>query len=165
MKTSIKLFLSGSIQPILIISGGQTGVDRAALDAAIDAGLPHGGWCPKARRSEDGPIPAMYRLRETSSAAYHVRTARNVLDSDGTLVLLRDRLQGGTLYTVRCAEKLSRPVMTVRLNEAQPVGAVIDWMRDHAMTVLNVAGPRASSEPGIYFEAKNWLDRLFLLLA
>lgn len=144
-----------------IISGGQTGVDRAALDAAIAAGLPHGGWCPRARRSEDGAIPSVYHLRETAAAGYHVRTSWNVRDSDGTLVMLRDRLKGGTLYTLRCAEKAGRPVLKIRLNEAPSVEEVVGWMRFHSVTVLNVAGPRESSEPGIYAEALQWLRALF----
>jgi len=149
--------------PITIISGGQTGVDRAALDAAIAAELAYGGWCPKGRLAEDGPIPFSYQLRETSSAAYRTRTARNVRDSDGTLVLLRDRMQGGTRYTVRYAEKIGRPFLIVRLSGLldQDIGSVIGWLREHAIAVLNVAGPRESSEPGIQAEARQWLLRLF----
>ena len=161
MKTSGQLSLPVSVLPRRIISGGQTGVDRAALDAALATGLSHGGWCPKNRRAEDGPIPMRYLLSETSAAAYHVRTARNVSDSDGTLVILRNRLQGGTLYTVRCAEKAGKPFFLVRLPEAPSVEEVLCWIRDHAITVLNVAGPRESSEPGIYEESFRWIIDLF----
>ncbi|MCF8292156.1 MAG: putative molybdenum carrier protein [Chlorobium sp.] len=150
--------------PITIISGGQTGVDRAALDAAIAAGLPHGGWCPKGRLAEDGSIPFSYQLRETSSRAYRTRTSRNVRDSDGTLVILRDRLQGGTRYTVRYAEKIGRPLLIVRLSglQEQDIESVIRWLQEHAIAVLNVAGPRESSEPGIHAEARQWLLSLFV---
>jgi predicted Rossmann-fold nucleotide-binding protein len=74
-----------------LVSGGQTGVDRAALDVAIACGIPHGGWCPRGRISEAGPIPAHYQLTETDSFKYWVRTERNVIDSDATLILFCDR--------------------------------------------------------------------------
>ncbi len=146
------------------MSGGQTGVDRAALDAAIAAGVPHGGWCPKGRLAEDGPIPSCYQLNETASVAYRTRTSRNVRDSDGTLVILRDRLQRGTRYTVRYAEKIGRPVLMVRLDglQDQAIESVIRWLREHAVADLNVAGPRESSEPGIHTEARQWLLSLFV---
>lgn len=150
---------------LAIISGGQTGVDRAALDAAIAVGLAHGGWCPKERRSEDGGIPSCYHLRETSAKAYHVRTSRNVRDSDATLVLLRGRLMGGTLYTIRCATKTGRPVLVVCLSGRQDMADVVAWVKRHVVTVLNIAGPRESSEPGIYQEALHWLGILFQQLA
>ncbi|RPH39365.1 MAG: molybdenum cofactor carrier, partial [Burkholderiales bacterium] len=120
--------------PITIISGGQTGVDRAALDAAIASGLEYGGWCPKGRLAEDGTIPFCYQLRETSSTAYRTRTSRNVRDSDGTLVLLRDRLRGGTRYTIRYAEKIGRPVLIVRLSglQDQDIESIIKWLQEHA---------------------------------
>lgn len=82
-----------------IVSGGQTGVDRAALDVAMQLSIEHGGWCPRGRLAEDGTIPSRYDLRETRSAKYHVRTERNVVDSDATLILYRKSLTGGTLLT------------------------------------------------------------------
>jgi Circularly permutated YpsA SLOG family len=98
-----------------IVSGGQTGVDRAALDVALELGLECGGWCPRGRRAEDGEIPARYPLRETRSAGYPVRTERNVRDSDATLVLHEGRLGRGTALTAGCARRLGRPLLEVDL--------------------------------------------------
>ncbi|MEM8679348.1 MAG: putative molybdenum carrier protein, partial [Planctomycetota bacterium] len=92
-----------------VVSGGQTGVDRGALDAAIYLGLPHGGWCPRGRLAEDGVIPARYELQETTAPQYAVRTEKNVIDSDATLILHSGPLSGGTKYTRAMAEKHQRP--------------------------------------------------------
>lgn len=138
-----------------IISGGQTGVDRAALDAALERGFPCGGWCPKGRRAEDGPLPARYPLREMDSAAYPARTARNVRDSDGTLILLRGRSDRGTALTRRLAEEAGKPLLVVDLADTDPdvaVHRILSWTREHRIEVLNAAGPRASGCPGIYRE-------------
>jgi hypothetical protein len=99
-----------------IISGGQTGVDRAALDVARELGLPCGGWCPKGRRAEDGPIPARYPLVETASASYPQRTRQNVLDADGTLILTMTPPTGGTALTIRIAEGNDKPYLVVDLS-------------------------------------------------
>src|SRR2546429_554237 len=96
-----------------IISGGQTGVDRAALDVALELGLPCGGWCPRGRRAEDGPIDSRYPLRETNALAYPVRTRWNVRDSDGTLILTRGRPDRGTALTRDLAERMGKPLLTV----------------------------------------------------
>ncbi|PSQ85488.1 MAG: molybdenum cofactor carrier, partial [Bacteroidetes bacterium QH_2_63_10] len=88
-----------------IISGGQTGVDRAALDAALAFNVPVGGWCPKGRRAEDGQIPDRYPLEETPSEAYEQRTAWNVRDSDGTLIITDGSLEGGTALTMTEARR------------------------------------------------------------
>src|SRR5512134_3746342 len=101
-----------------VVSGGQTGVDRAALDAALALGLPCGGWCPRGRRAEDGAIPLHYPLRETPTARYPQRTEWNVRDSDGTLILTRGRPRGGTAYTISVARRLGRPLLVVDLAEA-----------------------------------------------
>src|SRR5437870_10377236 len=92
-----------------IISGGQTGVDRAALDVALELGLPCGGWCPRGRRAEDGPIPERYPLQEMKSPAYPPRTARNVRDSDGTVILTRGQPDRGTALTIELAERYRKP--------------------------------------------------------
>ena len=98
-----------------IISGGQTGVDRAALDAAIELGIPHGGWCPRGRRAENGVIPSRYQLKEIEGIDYSERTRRNIVESDATLILTSGPLQGGTLLTFNLCIKLSRPVRVVQL--------------------------------------------------
>jgi len=146
-----------SAGPVEIVSGGQTGVDRAALDVALALGLACGGWCPRGRRAEDGPLPARYPLRETPSASYPERTEWNVRDSDGTLVLHRGRLRGGTALTVRLARRQGRPAMTVDLAAAPSAPAVRDWIARERIRRLNVAGPRESEHPGIHAQATQFL--------
>jgi hypothetical protein len=141
-----------------LISGGQTGVDRAALDAAHALGIPCGGWCPRGRRAEDGPIAARYPLQETPSADYSQRTQWNVRDSDGTLVLTRGKPRGGTAFTLDVARDLGRPALVLDLASAPDAGAVGDWLRRGRIRVLNVAGPRESSAPGIHEEALRFLS-------
>ena len=147
----------------VVISGGQTGVDRAALDWAIASGVAQGGWCPRERRAEDGAIPPVYRLRETASAGYEERTRRNVRDSDATLILNLGELEGGTLLTVAHAARIGRPHRVVQLDDpaqAADVAAVAAWIRATRAEVLNVAGPRESKRPGIYARAADYLGRL-----
>jgi hypothetical protein len=145
-----------------IVSGGQTGVDRGALDAAIMLDVPHGGWCPLGRLAEDGRIPSAYQLRETPSPEYPVRTEQNVIDSDGTLILYRHRLFGGTELTRRLCRKHRRPVISVDLNADgdQDIQRVRQWLQGDEIRVLNVAGPRESSSPGIARETKQFLCRV-----
>ena len=145
-----------------IVSGGQTGVDRAALDAALGLNFPCGGWCPRGRRAEDGEIPAHYPLRETDSPAYVQRTARNVADSDGTLILTRGALRGGTALTAELARKKGRSCRVVQLEKGMPVAETVSWLHEHAIGVLNVAGPRESQRPGIYQEARAFIKRVLL---
>jgi hypothetical protein len=134
-----------------IVSGGQTGVDRGALDAALALSIPHGGWCPLGRIAEDGTIPEAYELRESPSPDYPVRTEQNVIDSDGTLILYRGRLLGGTELTRRLCIKHQRPVLVVDLTatSVRDQGRVRHWLVEHDIRVLNIAGPRESSSPGI----------------
>jgi len=139
-----------------IVSGGQTGADRGALEAALEAGIETGGWCPKGRRAEDGVIPARYRLRETESAAYKARTRANVRDSDGTLIIADgEPLSGGTAATRRAAERQGKPcLVVVASGGAEAQARVLDWLENHLIAVLNVAGPRESNCPGIEASAK-----------
>ena len=143
-----------------IVSGGQTGVDRAALDAALEQVLPCGGWCPRGRRAEDGAIPERYPLRETAETDYAMRTRRNVEDSDATLILHRGVLSGGTALTERLANRLGKPCLLVDLDVEPDTGTVRDWLRSHGVRVLNVAGPRESHGPGIHDQALAFLRRL-----
>jgi hypothetical protein len=143
-----------------IVSGGQTGVDRAALDVALELGIPCGGWCPQGRRAEGGPIDGRYPLQETSWWGYSQRTEWNVRDSDGTLVLTRGEPDRGTALTVRLAAAHRRPCHVVNLAREVDAEAVWTWARQNRVLVLNVAGPRESSQPGIYAEAANFLRRL-----
>jgi hypothetical protein len=146
--------------PKRIVSGGQTGADRAALDWAIAHGIPHGGWCPRGRRAEDGPIPARYRLAETPSRDYRQRTHWNVRDSDGTLIVSGAKvLTGGTAYTARVAERLARPWLHVHPGTDDPQ-VMRDFLEQHRIRTLNVAGPRASRDPGIYAYAITILEAM-----
>lgn len=148
------------------MSGGQSGVDRAALDAAMAAGLHVGGWCPAGRRAEDGAIPAQYPLRETPSTAYRVRTRLNVRDAEATLIVAPLPLVGGTAYTARVAQRLNVPVFHLAINAASnprllSLAPVRAWLTERQVSVLNVAGPRESTVPGIYAVARVVLARLF----
>lgn len=135
--------------PHRIVSGGQTGVDRAALDVALELGMPCGGWCPRGRKAEDGPIDERYPLKETESAKYDVRTRRNVRDSDGTLVLTIGEPVGGTALTIAVAERERKPLLVLDL-DLQPVPSIVhEWLELHQIRTLNIAGPRKSTLPGI----------------
>jgi hypothetical protein len=149
-----------------IISGGQTGVDRAALDVAIQLGIPYGGWVPKGRLTEDGPLPETYALRETPTAVYSERTEKNVVDSDGTLIISRGELTGGSEYTREMALKHNRPWLHVDLKKTVALRAaltIVAWLGGQNIRVLNVAGPRASKDPGIYRDARALLESAYYL--
>jgi Circularly permutated YpsA SLOG family len=136
-----------------IVSGGQTGVDRAALDVALAMGIECGGWCPRHRRAEDGRIPDRYPLSETASTAYRQRTQRNVRDSDATLILLDGQPRGGTLLTQRTAAERGKPCLLVDLSAPRAVETIRAWLGEQSIRILNVAGPRESQAPGITLRA------------
>jgi len=144
-----------------IISGGQTGVDRAALDVALQLGMACGGWCPRGRRAEDGAIAARYPLRETPREEYPQRTQWNVRDSDGTLVMTRGPARGGTGLTISIAKRLGKPLLVVDFTQEQDAAEVRSWAEANRVGVLNVAGPRERENPGIYDEAIRFLRAVF----
>ncbi len=136
-----------------VISGGQTGADRAALDAAIARGIPHGGWCPKGRLAEDGRIPDRYDLIETEGASYLARTERNVKRSDGTTILTIGELTSGSLRTAEFARRHKKPWLHLRLDgmgDADAAKRLRAFAGQHDIRTLNVAGSRASTEPELY---------------
>lgn len=143
-----------------IISGGQTGADRAALDVAIELGIPHGGWIPKGRKTEDGRLPNEYGMLETTSIDYSQRTELNVLDSDGTLIVSHGNLTGGSAFTQELARKHRQPCLHVDLDNmsnSKAAEIIGSWIDAREIKVLNVAGPRASRDPKIYEAAKDVL--------
>jgi hypothetical protein len=133
-----------------LVAGGQTGVDRAALEWALTNGIPHGGWCPKGRKAEDGVIPPQFQLRETGSDNYSIRTRRNIRDSGGTVIFSEHaELTGGTQETAEFAKEIGKPLLqllpSAGINESAT--QLSAFLKTHAIVVLNVAGPRASEEP------------------
>ncbi len=135
-----------------IISGGQTGADRAALDFALAHDIPHGGWCPRGRLAEDGMVDGGYELRETPESDYPQRTEWNVRDSDATVIFsIAPELTGGSKLTAELAAQLGRPCLHLseRREGCQAVARLLEFVRQHRVRVLNVAGPRASSEPAV----------------
>ena len=136
-----------------IISGGQTGADRAALDFAIKMEIPHGGWVPKGRLAEDGPLPSKYHLKEMRTKIYAKRTEKNVVDSDDTLIVSHGKLSGGSQYTMDMAILHEKPWLHIDLTETSTLEAaqkVIEWTLDNGIETLNIAGPRARKDPVIY---------------
>ena len=152
---------------IKIVSGGQTGVDRAALDAALELNIECGGWCPRGRKAEDGVIAAHYPLQEMAQAGYSQRTRRNVLDSDATLIIYDNELEGGTRETVHFCRKHDKPCCLIDLatqTHEQAVKHIQSFIGEHKVDTLNVAGPRASKQPTIYARARRLMAELLMLL-
>ena len=150
-----------------IWSGGQTGVDRAALDWAIENRIAHTGWCPKERRAEDGVIPESYLLKETPSAAYAQRTEWNARDSDGTVIFsISEKLSGGSKETLRFAQEHKKPVLHLsrERDAARAPEKLVGFLQEHSIEKLNVAGPRASEEPKAREFAREVLDKAWKIL-
>lgn len=153
-----------------IISGGQSGVDRAALDIAIELNIPHGGWCPWGRKAEDGVISNKYNLQETLAPSieesknpdflYKKRTELNVIDSDGTLIITPCTPTGGTQYTVEVAQKHKKPHIICKSSDDFEIENIINWLLEHTIHQLNVAGPRASQYADIYSYAYKVLAKI-----
>lgn len=136
-----------------IISGGQTGADRAALDIALKLKIPCGGWCPADRRAEDGVIADRYPLTPQRGAGYRQRTRKNVQDSDGTVIAAFGKLTGGSKATAADCKKFNKPCLVIDAGKTTPAEAAIllaVFLLRHRIHILNVAGPRASRQPGIY---------------
>jgi len=149
-----------------VISGGQTGADQAGLDAAISAGIEHGGFVPKGRLTENGRLSDRYRVEEAPSEDYRDRTLMNVLAADGTLILAHGRLTGGSRLTRQYARAHGKPCLFVNLNTLGPGKAakkVERWIQENGIEVLNVAGPRSSKDSGIYEAVYGILQRVFHL--
>lgn len=152
------------MRPQRIMSGGQTGADRAALDAALSLAIPHGGYVPRGRRAEDGPIPDRYDVQELPQGDYDARTERNVIESDGTLIISLGPLTGGSRTTHRMARRHDRPLLHIDLTRTITLEAAAEirrWLADFQIRVLNVAGPRESTAPGIYDAARELLIEAF----
>ena len=150
-----------------IISGGQTGAARAALDVAINLGIPHGGWIPQGRITEKGPLPERYRLQEMPTDSYPARTEQNVIDSDGTLIVARGQLTGGTDYTRQMTLKHKKQLLGIDLEQTNHYDAaslVASWIKMRRIKILNVAGPRASKDRQIYSDVVTILERAIQIL-
>ncbi|MFH1159827.1 MAG: putative molybdenum carrier protein [bacterium] len=145
-----------------IISGGQTGVDRAALDFALEHKMPCGGFCPRGRLAEDGRIPDHYPLQETDSAEYAERTEKNILSANGTLILYSGIITGGTQYTYLFSKTVKKPLFLVNTDQPLPLTRFQNWMAMHKIRTLNIAGPRESQHPGIYRTTLEVLQKLIL---
>jgi hypothetical protein len=142
--------MNATLQPLTkIVSGGQSGVDRGALDAALEVGFPCGGWCPEGRRAEDGPIDPRYPLLELAGG-YTERTLRNVRDSDATVIVYFGQLEGGTENTLAFCIEHRKPyklIDALEVNATRAGQLVWDFVVTNEVAVLNVAGPRASKQP------------------
>jgi len=147
-----------------IISGGQTGADRAALDVAIKLGISHGGWIPKGRLTENGMLDDKYHLKEMETANYNKRTEQNVIDSAGTLIISHGKLTGGSDHTRDMVLRHGRPWLHIDLNKTESFQAakqIRSWLAEHKIEVLNVAGPRASKDSAIYQATVDILETAF----
>ena len=162
--SAFSLFLfpeMNSFHKLRIISGGQTGADRAALDFALENKIACGGWCPSGRLAEDGKIPEKYPLKEASTVNYPQRTRLNIEDSDGTLIVYLNRFDPGTGLTLGLCKKLNKPFLIIKVSEPYNTSVLNDWIGKNEIQTLNIAGPRESGEPGIYDNTIRLLQQAF----
>ncbi len=148
-----------------IISGAQTGVDRAALDVAINLGIDYGGSVPKGRRAEDGQISAHYdKLTELETDIYEARTQKNVLEADATVIFTEDIPTGGTAVTLEFVKMYKKQYLTIdlkKVREDEAITILRKWLHVSRPEVLNIAGPRESKSPGIYVKVYRMLNSVF----
>lgn len=159
--------ISGEVfRRLWIVSGGQSGVDRAAMEFALRYRLPVRGWCPRGRIAEDGVIAANIPVQESDDSDPALRTELNVYDSDATLVLTYPEVRDGTVLTEDCARSFSRPLLTFLIDrepDSQAIGYFREWVANNQIRILNIAGPRESFRPGeVYVQASIWLEHLLL---
>ena len=143
-----------------IISGGQSGVDRSALDFSLQNNIKCGGWCPKGRLAEDGQIPQKYLLSETEETKVIFRTIKNIEASDGSMIIYRRMMDKGSLQTVHYAKTNAVPYIMIDLEKPFSIGLIKDWLDANHIKTLNIAGPRESNSPGIYKEAFDFLEQI-----
>jgi hypothetical protein len=154
---------TGAVPLLMVVSGGQTGVDRAALDAAMDFGIDAGGWCPHGRRAADGVIPEKYPMTETHGKNYQTRTKWNVCDSDATLIICQGEPTGGTALTIQICKDIPKPYMVYQLDDEDP-SAVLKWLKGYNVDLLNIAGPRELKSRPVYDRTHKFLGELFALM-
>ena len=149
-----------------IISGSQTGVNRAALDVAIEKGIPCGGWCPNGRQAEDGVLNKKYPLEESKSTDDRIATELNIGESDGTLILTWGRPTGGTALSQIVAKRRFKHLFVVDIkktyDDAKAAKEILKWIESCNIEVLNIVGPRESRCPGIYNDARSIIEKLIL---
>jgi predicted Rossmann-fold nucleotide-binding protein len=157
----MKTLMVMAIKNIIIVSGGQSGVDRAALDFALENGIKCSGWCPAGRLAEDGMIAHKYPLNETASKDPAVRTRLNVEQSDATLIIYRGEMDEGTRLCKHTAKQINKPLFIVNLAATPEAKSFQQWFNTNTIRKLNIAGPRESNTPGIYKATKVLLITLF----
>jgi hypothetical protein len=144
-----------------IISGGQTGADQAALDSAIQLDMPHGGWVPKGRITQEGSLPDKYKLQEIPDDSYPSHTEQNVIDSDGTVIITHGKLYDGSDYAREMSVKHGRPWIKIDLDITAPLDAALkisNWIIENSIAILNITGSSADKDPKIYEKTRDIID-------